>query len=357
MAWCLLFSCDQAALFREIAMKVMGNHLEKTAPASPGRIPKIGDVSFSNLLEESTKGLSDPGAEAGDSRFVHNRLIYLGEISPEHRTVSNLLVRHPEYGKRTWQIIHSEENRVKPYTRIRSGTKVFLNPNSLEITWAQNAGTYEGLARSSPLDRERSEPSPHGGKPEKDPFSEGLVRAVEPLLGRAYEEIDCFQLVIQGLEKLGVKYRGRGGLGERLMRVALSKGLPQNAYLNGEGLVELTGSSVYAKSFLKNMDPVEQARKVFAELEPLLERGLILSFSTPTRGHTGIISRQGDHWTYINSGRMDHEVQRRSREKGVGEEFLKKEIKNWFRLARERGESLQITVGRLHEEKLKSRSI
>jgi len=38
--------------------------------------------------------------------------------------------------------------------------------------------------------------------------------------------------------------------------------------------------------------------------------------------------------------------------KGVGEESLEAEIRNWFELAKSRKESLRITLGRLNEQKL-----
>jgi len=50
---------------------------------------------------------------------------------------------------------------------------------------------------------------------------------------------------------------------------------------------------------------------------------------------------------------MDHRLEGRA-SRGVGEEFLKPEIRNWFRLAAKRKEPLQITVGRLDENKLRA---
>ena len=92
--------------------------------------------------------------------------------------------------------------------------------------------------------------------------------------------------------------------------------------------------------------------KTLEEVEPLLEKGFILSFSTPTRGHTGIVSRRDDLWTYINSGNMDHQIGEGGIPKGVGEESLSAEVKNWFRLAQSRNEPLQISLGQLDAQKL-----
>ena len=79
----------------------------------------------------------------------------------------------------------------------------------------------------------------------------------------------------------------------------------------------------------------------------------ILSFSTQTRGHTGIVSQNNQYWTYINSGRMDHHIGSHHDPKSVGEEFLAGEIKNWVKLAAKSGEHLKITLGRLNEGQLR----
>jgi hypothetical protein len=158
--------------------------------------------------------------------------------------------------------------------------------------------------------------------------------------------------LVRGLEKVGIQYRGADGLGNRLIRKALAKGMPENHYLSGEGLIETSGSLVYAKSISKVRHPGTEATALYKEIEPLLKKGQILSFSTLTQGHTGVVSRRGSHWTYINSGNMDHNIAGRRR-KGVGEESLQPEIHNWVRLAAYRGETLRVTIGSLNEHKLK----
>jgi hypothetical protein len=156
------------------------------------------------------------------------------------------------------------------------------------------------------------------------------------------------------LEKLGIRYGGRGGLGEHLVKMAVRKGLPWNAYLNGEGLIQASGSQIYSKSISRIRDIEGQARHLITDLEPLLEKGFILSFSTPTRGHTGIISQTERLWTFINSGDMDNQVDSQNASRGVGEESLTEEIKNWVKLAADRKEPLLVTLGQLVEEKLRS---
>jgi len=267
--------------------------------------------------------------------------------------VSDLLKEHPVYGKDTWRIVYSERNRAKPFTLIGPGTKIWLNPETLELAWGRTGGrpglSPDSIEVASTTPEVRIMPVS-----EADSFSEKLVNAVKPYMGATYEELDCFELLVQGLEKLGIRYGGRGGLGEHLVRTAVGKGLPWNAYLNGEGLIQTSGSQLYSKSITRIRDIETQARHLFAELEPLLEKGFILSFSTPTRGHTGIISQSERLWTFINSGDMDHRVGHQRAPKGVGEESLTEEIRNWVRLAADRKEPLLVTLGRLVEEKLRS---
>ena len=89
-----------------------------------------------------------------------------------------------------------------------------------------------------------------------------------------------------------------------------------------------------------------------SEIEPLLREGYLLSFSTPTSGHMGIISRHADQWTFINSGKMDHNLRGRNRIKAVGEETLAAEIQNWVQRAAVRNEPLKLTLGKLDGMKL-----
>ena len=97
---------------------------------------------------------------------------------------------------------------------------------------------------------------------------------------------------------------------------------------------------------------VYQKDEIYEEIEPLLMKGSILSFSTQSRGHTGIVSQKNQYWTYINSGMMDHHVGSQSDLKRVGEEFLADEIKNWVKLAAKRDEPLRVTLGRLNGRQL-----
>lgn len=172
------------------------------------------------------------------------------------------------------------------------------------------------------------------------------------MIGKPYAAMNCYELLVKGLSKMGVRYYGRDGLGRQMMAGAVDKGLPVNAFLNGEGLIQFSGSETYKKSLNRVSDPIAQARQVMGEMAAHLEKGSILSFSTESRGHTGIVSNRNGAWTFINSGVMDNSVERSATAKGVGEESLSREIENWFRIAARRNESLVITLGKLSRNKL-----
>ena len=284
-------------------------------------------------------------------------LVCLGTLTKDTPTVSNILITHPTYGKKCWRIIHDSVNQGKPYNSIPTGTPIYIDPETRELMWGKmlhrndsspgNASAESTLAAAAPEKKIDDMPTQSDGS-----FSSKLVDAVKPYLGKDYNDINCYELIINGLEKMGIKYQGSGGLGHQLIKMAIENGLPINAYFNGEGLIKASGSSIYTKSIPQVTDPQQQAMDIVNELVPMLEKGQILSFSTPTKGHTGIISRNDEMWTYINSGDMDNPVEKRGNLKGVGEENLIEEVINWFSLARSRNEDLRISLGKLNEEKL-----
>jgi len=179
-----------------------------------------------------------------------------------------------------------------------------------------------------------------------------LADAVRPFIGTSYTEIDCYGLIVRGLIKQGVQYYGHGGLREKLENLALLDGLPKNAYLTGEGLVEKAGTKLFSNSIRRISNTREELDKIYSEITPYLREGLILSFSTTTRGHTGIISKREDDWTYINSGVIDNQIFSSEVSERVGEEFLKAEIKNWIVLASSRKEPLTVTLGQIDKNQL-----
>jgi len=257
----------------------------------------------------------------------------------------------------TWNIIFSDINRNKPFSLLRPGTEVTIDPQNFDLSFNRNPAPVKAEEEVPVLSAAAMEPLQTAATTyfgSTNDFSERLAEAVKSYIGKPYSEIDCYGLVIRGLKTQGIQYGGKGGLRENMEFVAEMNGLPVNAYQNGEGLIKTSGREVYSRSFANINDTSALSDRVFTELEPKLQKGMILAFSTPTRGHTGIISRKNGEWTYINSGLMDHRVDSGRITRRVGEERLSAEINNWFKLARSRNEPLKVTVGMLEEEKLRS---
>ncbi len=324
--------------------------IQKTSPAAAG-----GDfaATLARRLGE-TAATGTPVAGQGES-------ISLGRLSAARPTVSHLLLANPQLKRDTWSIIHDPANRGKNFADMPGGVEVCYNPRTREISW----GEPPAVASSSPVEKTAVMPPPPVPSqvtpallPQAaDNFATSfdatvLPELLQPLIGTSYAKLDCYELVVEGLKKLGVSYHGRDGLQADLIRRARAENRPMNAYLTGEGLIEASGQAVYEKRVSPGRDPRATAETVFAELEGRLQPGQILSFSTARRGHTGVISRQGDTWAFLNSGRSDNALTPTGRRQGVAEEDLKAEIASWLRRAARAGDTLQITVGELNRSKL-----
>lgn len=288
----------------------------------------------------------------------------LGVISRELPTVSHLLKAHQEFGRDTWRILSAGVNRGKDFSRLPIGAAVSIDSVTREISWHKGSGLP--VTASAPEAVQARPASPEetmvkaastaaDPKAEAGPMTRGggagdLTEAVRPFLGRNYKDINCYELLVKGLERMNIPYGGKDGLFTKLTRMAREQGLPANAYLNGEGVVKAAGSLVLARNYPHTANWKREAEQLYREMEPLLSKGQILSFSTRRRGHTGIISQQDQQWTFINSGRLDNSLTEGSPRKGVGEENLVQEIRNWFKLASSRGESLSVTLGSLGQD-------
>jgi len=295
---------------------------------------------FSEILHRKVKSLdiTETSIKSEDSAPVA-----IGTITRDMPTVSHLLVKHPQYQKDCWRIIHAEINRNKPFTRIRAGETIYIDPATHEITWGKKQASKQSLVavdRNLDLD-----------KPD-EVLSTRFIDAVKPYIGTSYKKIDCYELVVNGIKSLGYRYHGQEGIKNSLMKMADHDKLPLNAYLTGEGLTEKIGKTMVSKSYRNIDNPAQSARKFIHGIEPLFKEGRILSFSMLTKGHTGIISRLKNKWTFINSGRMDNSVGKNVNTHEVGEEFLTDEIENWFALAKTHREPLKITIGALDKKKL-----
>ncbi len=282
---------------------------------------------------------------------VSSKPVLLGSISKETPTVSNLLVNNSTFKKDTWKIIHADQNKNKPFRTIRDGTKIFINPETKELMWGKMIPKVNGAEIASGATKIGQHPV---ASTSDINLSEQLAKAVEGYMGTSYNKINCYGLLVRGLNKMGIQYGGKDGLRNQLVKMAKANNMPRNAFFNGEGLIKASGTSVYTKSFRNVRNTESAARKVMDDIKPLLKKGYILSFSTPTKGHTGIISKKDDTWTYINSGDLDNAINPLAKEKGVGEEKLMEELHNWMDLATERKESLAISLGKLKDSKVQA---
>ena len=283
----------------------------------------------------------------------HKELITLGKIDSNYPTVSHLLQNHPDIKEQMWQLLGSEVNKGKPYDRILVGTEIQLNPKTMEIVWNNNATVATAARAIPPAVNPEPAIKPTAAEQLKQ-FPNNLSEAVQGYMGTSYDKINCYELLVKGLDNLNIAYSGKNGLYSKLTNMATEKGLASNAYLNGEGIVKAAGSKIFSKNYSKIVDWKDNAKTMIEEIEPLLGSGQILSFSTQNRGHTGVVGRKDSQWTFINSGRMDNSVDKQTISMGVGEEVLNKEIGNWFRSAQKKGEALSVTLGQLNQGKIQT---
>ncbi|WP_028582477.1 hypothetical protein [Desulfogranum japonicum] len=356
--------------FKDIAWKILGNssNQDKDYTAiSPGtRIflnPESRELSWGEAEQEQTlpvhnstglaAGVNTESAAEVTATSKAEKTISLGFITDSTPTVSHLLHRDTRFSGQTWKILGQEVNGNKPFHSVQKGSEIFLNPVTLEVSWHNTTRTTPAEVTTQkttyPIHNSTSRKITTDSVPAAD-----LSQAVQPYLGTSYKEINCYELLVNGLKKLDIPYGGPNGLYSKLTSMALDRGMAANAYLNGEGIVEVAGSTVLSKKYTNNTNWHNNASELYRELKPLLHNGQILSFSTQTKGHTGIISSQKDRWTFINSGRLDNAVNKPGLTRGVGEEVLEDEIRNWFKLAHRNGESLRITLGELNQNKLRA---
>lgn len=338
------------------------SHVGATPPKLSYQIPGLtsGYAGSFNTVLASRMGDPDPQDTA--------KPLLLGTITKDTPTVSQLLFKSP-LKKQCWQIIHDKANSGKPFHRIQPGTPIFFDPETKELLWGKQVNTL--MAKSAPATggapgtQKAAIPAPSGesgthdvsqapaGPKKKLSFPlMDLSDTAKQFIGKDYDQMDCYELLVGGLKELGVRYGGKGGLHEHLVNQASRQGLARNHYLTGEGLVSTSGTDVYKKTYYRITDPAGTVKEIMADLEPKLKQGQILSFSMKTRGHTGVISKLADQWTYINSGRMDNNLSGENGKKAVGEESLEAELLNWFKLVNKEKQALQITLGSLDMDRL-----
>jgi hypothetical protein len=345
--------------------------------------PEEGLLTWSNRARESPSSNQQAASPTQFDQLLLKPSIQnsdkmgLGVIGENTPTVSHLLKSHPSLKSDTWNILASAVNRDKDFTSLPVGAEVQIDPVTREISWQSSGplrypnanpagqpdvivGSLAARAAAASLVPQVKQATAGGTDglssssiaPEHSGPPADLSEAVKPYMGTPYKEMNCYELLVKGLQHMDIPYKGRDGLYSKLTRMALDKGMAANAYLTGEGIVEAAGSFVLSKKYPDIGDWKEEAATLIREIEPLLNSGQILSFSTENRGHTGIVSQQKNQWTFINSGRLDNSVDLNSLHRGVGEEVLQEEVRNWFKLAKRKGERLSVTLGQLEHDRI-----
>ena len=327
------------ALTREISWSA---GRDRSVASAAGRQPEAGAENFQAAAP--SQGTAADGAATGQPLGLQ----FLGTIDEAHPTVSHLLISNPQLRDQVWELLADSRNSSKPFAEIGVGTAIYFDTATREISWQQ----AQRAATPVPTAYGQQKPASSPAETMVTLPAGDLSEAVQPYLGTSYKEINCYELLVKGLRRMEIPYEGKNGLFSKLTRMAQDKGMPANAYLNGEGIVRAAGSLVLSKSYTSVRDWEKESASLYRELEPLLNKGQILSFSTERRGHTGIVSQQEGHWTFINSGRLDNPITSTDVSKGVGEESLQKEINNWFKLAHGKRESLLVTLGSLDQKKI-----
>ncbi len=315
---------------------------------TPSKLDK-NIVSASPLTDVEVKQLQPDSASKVE-------LISLGKIDSNNPTVSHLLKNNEGLKQNMWELLGSDVNKDKQYHRIATETEIKLNPKTNEIVWNDKIANTT-VAETKAAIATGLQGRGHITEDSSNVMATNLSEAVQGLKGISYDKINCYELLVKGLDNMNIAYSGKNGLYSKLRNMATQKGLAENAYLNGEGIVKAAGSTIVSKSYARITDWKGNAGALLEEIRPLLGSGQILSFSTENRGHTGIVGRKGDQWTFINSGRLDNSIDAGSIPKGVGEEVLSEEITNWFRSAQEKGEGLSVSLGQLDQGKIQTASI
>ena len=291
---------------------------------------KTQEISWSEQKAETQS--KNPIASLTSEANTGTQKRVLGQIDKNNPTISNLLSQHSDLKTQRWNIIHNAINQNKAFTRIPGGSTIFFDTKTRELSWnipKNHLNTHSQISDNNLI------------------LTKKLDDAVKPFMGTDYKDIDCYTLVVNGLKNMGVRYIGQDSLSKQLLQMAQIKGRANHAYFTGEGITEAMGEKVYTHAINRVNNIEQESKAVFQEMQNLMKKGDILSFSLETRGHTGVISQNQKQWTYINSGRLDHSISQNAPKYGVGEETLLSEISNWIKLAHEQNESLKITVGRL----------
>ena len=337
--------------------------LEFIQKDNKSHLRKTGDNHYSLFSDLLSFSLAERKQDVSSGK---QSLIKVGSLSRENPTVSHLLVKHPQFAGQCWEIIHDPVNQDKPFRNMAMGETVWLDTETREIVHGnfpvhkteeprtsvpdtnEDFSLSGALKQSGILDQRDAPDLTNALDLTTSQFQKALLNYV----GTPYSDLNCYELVVQGLQDIGLRYYGDKGLQHELIYKALSENRPLNAYLTGEGLIQSLSGKVHKKSYNHVQQPEQEAKQLMKELKDQLKPGMIFSVSTRTSGHTGVISRHEGEWTLINSGRTEYSIRESSHLEGVEEEILHKELAKWFRRAKAQGSCLTVSIGGLSLEKL-----
>ena len=160
-----------------------------------------------------------------------------------------------------------------------------------------------------------------------------------------FENKDCLEFLAGILEQNNIAYYGENGMANTLVAKARNEGKNTNTYLTGEGITHsLCKNPVTIHVQSNSSDSFED---VWDKVKPHIRKGTILSFSSRTFGHTGIIDSVANRPAFLNSSG----VMGKPNTYKVLAEDPKKEIRTWFQRARRQKTFLDITAGTIDPNK------
>jgi hypothetical protein len=154
-----------------------------------------------------------------------------------------------------------------------------------------------------------------------------------------FENKDCLEFLAGVLEEKGIAYYGEEGMAHTLVTKAKNEGKKINAYLTGEGITQsLCRKPVTIHVRNSSSDSFEA---VWNKIEPHMKKGSILSFSSRSFGHTGIIDTIDNRLAFLNSSGIPGKPKTYQ----VLAEEPRHEIRTWLQRARRQNTFLDITIG------------
>jgi len=177
-------------------------------------------------------------------------------------------------------------------------------------------------------------------------ISDGVMKTpvtnVDPTvknLRSRFENKDCLEFLAGILEESGIAYYGEKGMANTLVAKARNEGKNTNTYLTGEGITHALCKNpvtIHVKS--NSSDSFEE---IWNKIKPHMKKDAILSFSSQSFGHTGIIEKVADRLTFLNSSG----IKGKPKTYKVLAEEPKHEIRTWIQRAQRQKAFLDITIG------------